>query len=238
MIATLHAYPMIAFTSMLSLLTDYMGAPVMHVSRTYYPEKGYKILRPEVRRSFLEREFVYCNTVSDFLHLVELLEDSAHTHCVLLGDALPVLYEYSIQPRLDTALTVNHITSLATGPANYTGLAKRARRTAQAMLDADSKELILQKLYSLFYRIADKNRREQVRVEAFRYLTGLSKSYMHSGVPALDRHLESDLANRTRFLFQQLLATSMEEVLAAYEDADEFELGYLMSKHRELSRKG
>lgn len=236
MISHLIAMPMITFADMKCLLLEEMGAPVMHASREYYPEKGYKIHHPPVIRSYIDLNFVYAQRIKDFLMLEDRLTYSAHKTCVILGETLPVLEEYSISPSYTHALTVKDVTAMVTQEPTYKGLAPRVRKTAQSMLDEGGNNLLLPKIHPLFYRIPDKARRENARKAAFAYLTGLARTYTHTGVPALDRLLESDLAFRTRQLVQMVLASDLEKVLEQEKDADEFELRYLIAKHVELKK--
>lgn len=237
MIAHLLAFPMITFADMKSMFLDSLGAPLMHASRTYYPAKGYIIFKPQVTLALFDRQFVYADSVRDFLAVSERLESSSFSHCVVLGEALPVLAEYGIKPHYSSGFSQPLILEYAVKAPSYTGLPPRVQQSAQAMLDAGANDLLLPKIHPLFYRIADKSRREQAKNAAFAYLVGLAKMYMHTGVPALDRLLESDLARRTRALVQQVLKSSLDEVLAADTEADEFELRYLIAKHTELSKE-
>lgn len=236
MIAHLLAFPMITFADMKSKFLDSLGAPIMHASRTYYPAKGYTIFKPAVTRALFDRHFVYTDTVRDFLAVAERLESSSFSHCVILGESLPVLAEYGIKPHYSSGFSDDLILEYAVKAPSYKGLPPRIQQSAQDMLDAGANDLLLPKIHPLFYRIADKGRREQAKSAAFAYLVGLSKTFMHTGVPALDRLLESDLARRTRILVQQVIQTSLEEVLASEATADEFELRYLVAKHAELSK--
>lgn len=236
MISHLLAFPMIAFVDMRTLLLEHLGSAVMHVSRKYYPQKGWEILKPTAKLQSLDRKFVYADSIRDFFYLEEELAESEHDHCVILGDALPILEEYGISPHYDAHISAAKIVELASNLPTYKGVQAREQVSTKDMLDASSEGLLLPKIHTLFYRIADKQRREQVRTAAFSYLTGLTKEYQHSGVPALDRHLDSPLAKRIQQLTKIALALGIDQVMKENADADEYELRYLIAKHIEIKK--
>lgn len=229
MIQHLLPAPMLAFLDLRLMVVEHLRAPLMHISREAYPDKGYMIHKPAVVLTHLDCNFAYADTVRDF----QCLEERLHTHsvpvCVFLADSIPALTEYSLRPLTLTSVSLELLFSYSTMAASYIPLPERVRRSAQTMLEHEAGDLLLPKIHPLFYRIP-KDRRDTTRTSVFAYLNGEASSYVHSGVPALDRLIESPLATKTRKYAMHAAAVGLEQTLIDFADADEFELRYLLSR--------
>lgn len=232
MIRHLLPAPMLAFLDLRLKVVEHLRAPLMHISREAYPAKGYMIHKPEAVLTYLDCNFAYADTVRDF----QAIEERLHTHnvpvCVFVADSLPALTEFSLRPLSLTSVTLELLFNYSTMPATYTPLPDRVRRSAQTMLEHEAGDLLLPKIHPLFYRIP-KERRDSTRNSVFAYLNGESATFRHSGVPALDRLVESPLAAKTRKYVMHAGKVGLEQTLLDYADADEFELRYLLSRRTE-----
>lgn len=229
MIRHLLPTPMLSFLDLRLMVVEHLLAPLMHISREAYPAKGYLIHKPAALLTQLDCNFAYADTVRDF----QAIEERLHTHpvpvCVFVADSLPALTEFSLRPLSLTSVSLELLFQYSTLPASYTLLPDRVRRSAQTMLEHEAGDLLLPKIHPLFYRIA-KDRRDSTRSSVFAYLNGEAATFRHSGVPALDRLVESPLAAKTRRYAMHAAKVGLEQALLDHADADEFELRYLLSR--------
>lgn len=214
-----------------TLLFEKLGAPFLFVN----DEGNAEVVKPAVRRAFLNTRVVLASNAKAFLAIQDRLAGGTARYSVFVAGN-PVLIEDTMLPLWpNSTISLFDILALenekSTAPI-FSVLAE-ARETLKDKYCKGTS--VIQRCHTLFYREADKSKRLQLQAQVWSYLCGKTKVRPLTGVRALDLLLESERAQTLRMLSKQVQEKGLQEVLETTGE-DEFELQYLQHKLDELSR--
>lgn len=235
MIHHLVPVPLVTFTDLHSVVVEGMQAPLMHIHSAH--EGGFKMIRPEFRASFMASEVAYASSIEAFLNLERRMAKDPTPVTVFLGAPPPVLREYKLASVPVLKLTHQDVVGYLMQDATYTG---RPQHTGKQDIisfinGSSTSPQFLSRIHGLFYRIPKKEDRNRLRSQVYEFLVGLRMFPGPTGIPLLDKLLDSDEARNLRTWVTFSLTSDVDSTLARYPEANEFEILYLRAAHAKLS---
>jgi hypothetical protein len=133
----------------------------------------------------------------------------------------------SVEPRVDLTTVISSLMTLEARKPEF-----RLEDPGDPESDIvfkNQRDSILQRLTQNLYRISDKESRERVKTDIFRFLSGELRRPKQTNIAALDEILSGDLAKKFR---ECCLQTRFEhaDLTSLQFGVDRFELGYVIRK--------